>query len=124
MARLVVDGMNVIGSRPDGWWRDRPAAMRRLAASLAERAAEGEEEVTVVFDGREPEPPVEAAGVEVRFAPGGPNAADRAIEALVAASDDPAAITVITSDRDLERRVGDLGASVRPAARFRAELDG
>ena len=32
--RLIVDGMNVIGSRPDGWWRDRPGAMRRLVEKL------------------------------------------------------------------------------------------
>jgi predicted RNA-binding protein with PIN domain len=121
--RLIVDGMNVIGSRPDGWWRDRPGAMRRLAARLAERAAAGGEELVVVFDGREPKPPVEAAGVEVRFAPGGPNAADRLIEALVAASDDPAAITVVTSDRELERRVTELGAEVGGASGFRRELD-
>ena len=41
--------MNVIGSRPDGWWRDRRAAMRRLVADL--RGALGEP-VTVVLDGR------------------------------------------------------------------------
>ena len=34
MPRLIVDGMNVIGSRPTGWWRDRPAAARRLIAQL------------------------------------------------------------------------------------------
>ncbi len=34
MERLVVDGMNVIGSRPDGWWRDRAAAARRLVGRL------------------------------------------------------------------------------------------
>ena len=38
MERLIVDGMNVLGSRPDGWWHDRPAAMagltRRLEAGL------------------------------------------------------------------------------------------
>ena len=34
MSRLVVDGMNVIGSRPTGWWRDRPGAMRGLVREL------------------------------------------------------------------------------------------
>src|SRR4029077_3074554 len=32
--RVIVDGNNVIGSRPDGWWRDRPGAARRLGAQL------------------------------------------------------------------------------------------
>jgi hypothetical protein len=31
---IVVDAANVIGSRPDGWWRDRQAAARRLIESL------------------------------------------------------------------------------------------
>ena len=34
MTRWIVDGMNVIGSRPDGWWRDRRGAMRRLVEEL------------------------------------------------------------------------------------------
>jgi hypothetical protein len=38
--RWLVDGMNVIGARPDGWWRDRPGAQRRLAEKLAARARE------------------------------------------------------------------------------------
>ena len=50
MSRFVVDGMNVIGSRPTGWWRDRPGAMRGLVEELVERdAAPGE--LSVVGDG-------------------------------------------------------------------------
>src|SRR4051812_45855217 len=61
--RRVVDGMNVIGTRPDGWWRDRPGAQRRLVGELAALG----EPLTVVFDGREHDtaPP---EGIEVRFA--------------------------------------------------------
>jgi hypothetical protein len=33
---LLVDGNNVMGSRPDGWWRDRRAGMQRLVTSDAE----------------------------------------------------------------------------------------
>ena len=36
MTRWIVDGMNVIGSRPTGWWRDRPGAMRGLVAELGD----------------------------------------------------------------------------------------
>src|SRR5690242_20378972 len=64
--RWIVDGMNVIGSRPDGWWRDRPAAMRALAERLGAYAAETGDEVTVVFDGKPFE--LEAEGVRVVFA--------------------------------------------------------
>ena len=39
---LIVDGANVMGSRADGWWRDRPGAMARLHGELAALAARGE----------------------------------------------------------------------------------
>lgn len=109
---LVVDGMNVLGSRPDGWWRDRPAAMERLVRSLEELAAREGERILVVFDGR-PHRRVEAAAatVEVAFAPGGPDAADREIAARVRADPDPGRIVVATSDRRLRNMVKAAGAS-------------
>ncbi len=48
--RWLVDGMNVIGTRPDGWWKDRHAAMVRLVGQLEMWAASGGEDVTVVFE--------------------------------------------------------------------------
>ena len=50
--RVIVDGMNVIGSRADGWWRDRPGAMRALVELLVAWASADGEALTVVFDGR------------------------------------------------------------------------
>jgi predicted RNA-binding protein with PIN domain len=50
--RWLVDGMNVIGSRPDGWWRDRPGAMNKLVERLRMHVAASGDEMTVVFDGR------------------------------------------------------------------------
>ena len=98
--RVIVDGMNVIGSRPDGWWRDRPAAMRRLAGELSDHARRSGDGVIVIFDGK----PFELDGadlVEVRFATRrGPNAADDDIAALVEADADPSSLTVVTSDSD------------------------
>jgi hypothetical protein len=35
MTVLLVDVANVVGSRPDGWWRDRAGATARLLARLA-----------------------------------------------------------------------------------------
>lgn len=117
MTRLIVDGMNVIGSRPDGWWRDRRGAMRRLVDEL-----EGlDEPVTVVLDGMSFDIPAER--VDVRFASRrGPNAADDDIVRLVAEHADPASLTVVTSDADLERRVREHGASVEGAGSFRSKL--
>jgi predicted RNA-binding protein with PIN domain len=115
--------MNVIGSRPDGWWRDRRGAMRRLVEELDEFARATGEEVAVVLDGKPFELP-EADRVRVDFAPGGPNAADRAIARLVRDDADPGSITVATSDRELEDEVRAAGAEVIGSGAFRRRLDG
>jgi RNA methyltransferase, TrmH family len=116
MERLIVDGMNVLGSRPDGWWRDRPAAMARLTRRLDAFAAGTGADVLVVFDGR-PHRRVEAeAGVvAVGFAPGGPDAADREIVARLRADSDPGSVVVATSDRRLRNSVKAAGATSVPA---------
>ncbi len=114
--------MNVIGSRPDGWWRDRRGAMRRLVEELAALTRAGAEPVTVVLDGR----PFDLDGgpVEVHFASRlGPNAADDDIAALVAADADPGDLRVVTSDAALGRRVRERGAEVEGAGAFRRRLD-
>jgi predicted RNA-binding protein with PIN domain len=117
--RWIVDGMNVIGSKPDGWWRDRPAAMRALAERLGEWA-DGRD-VTVVFDGRPFE--VSVDGVHVEFASRrGPNAADDDIVRLVEESRNRSGLCVVTSDHDLTRRVKGLGAEVISSAAFRRLL--
>jgi predicted RNA-binding protein with PIN domain len=119
---LLVDGMNVIGSRPDGWWRDRAGAMRALVESLDEYARATGESVTVVFDGK----PIEMPGahsVEVAFASGGRNAADREIVCRLEAADDRSALRVVTSDGALAQRAEELGAEVVPAGGFRRRLD-
>jgi hypothetical protein len=38
---IIVDGANVVGSRPDGWWRDRAGAAVRLHDNLAKLAERG-----------------------------------------------------------------------------------
>jgi uncharacterized protein YaiI (UPF0178 family) len=116
--------MNVIGSRPTGWWRDRPGAMRELVKGLDAFAERSGEPVTVVLDGK----PFELEGdegVSVRFASRrGPNAADDDIAALVELDDDPSELSVVTSDADLARRVREAGATVVGAGQFRRLLDG
>ncbi len=110
--------MNVIGSRPTGWWRDRPAAMRALAQRLGRFATETGDDVAVIFDGRPFE--LDAPGVEVNFATRrGRNAADDDI----AARAEPG-ITVVTSDRDLVARARERGADTMGAGEFLRRLDG
>lgn len=114
MTRWLVDGTNVVGSRPDGWWRDRPAAFARLVGRLASLVARGDE-VTVVFDGEAPADLAEGAqrGVAVRWARRrGPDAADDRIVELVEADGDTSDLTVVTSDRALGERVEALDAKV------------
>jgi predicted RNA-binding protein with PIN domain len=122
VARWLVDGLNVIGSRGDGWWRDRRGAMRRLTRALDAFARETGEPVTVVFDGAPHDVPAER--VDVRFARRrGPDAADDDIAALALADDDPGSLRVVTSDATLAERVRAAGAEVVGAGGFRARLD-
>ena len=101
MTRWLIDGMNVIGSRPDGWWRDRKGAQRRLVDELGSFFAAKGDQVTVVFDGRE-HPIDPKPGVEVLFASArGRDAADHDIAALAQGDADPRELTVVTSDADL-----------------------
>ncbi len=123
MRRWLVDGMNLIGSRPDGWWRDREGAWRRLAAELERFALAGGDEVRLVLDGRRPADWPEEGAVEVAFARGGRGAGDDAIVERVAADPRPETLTVVTSDRGLAERVGELGAEVVGAGEFRRRLD-
>jgi hypothetical protein len=119
----VVDAMNVIGSRPDGWWRDRAGAIRRLVGQVDRWAEDGEERVTVMLE-REPREAIRAGRVEVAWASaGGRDAADREILARLPdwlAEDE---VVVVTSDRDLKAKALAAGAGVVPSRPFRAELD-
>jgi predicted RNA-binding protein with PIN domain len=122
MTRWIIDGMNVIGSRPTGWWRDRPRAMRQLVHELEAFTADTGEDVTVVLDGKPFE--LDSEGVDVRFASRrGPNAADDDIAALVERDEDASRLVVVTSDADLARRARDAGATVVGAGEFRRRLD-
>jgi predicted RNA-binding protein with PIN domain len=126
MARTVVDGMNVIGSRPDGWWRDRDAAARRLLVRLQHAATRSHDALTLVLDGRPPADVPEGVhdGVEVRYARRrGRDAADDRIVELVAADSDPASLRVVTSDRELADRVTARGATTEGAGAFLHRLD-
>ena len=120
---LLVDGMNLIGSRPDGWWKDRTEAMRLMAWELRAFAEDTGEPLTVVFDGRPIDTVLRGHGIEVQFAPGGANAADRRIERLVDEHEDPGEITVVTSDKALSKSVAAAGASVIGSGEFRTRLD-
>ncbi|HSO95234.1 MAG TPA: NYN domain-containing protein [Acidimicrobiia bacterium] len=126
MPHLVVDGMNVIGSRPDGWWRDRARATRRLLGRLQTLHRTTGDPVTLVLDGRPlPDVPEGAHdGVQVLYARrGGADAADDRIVEFVAGLENPSAVAVVTSDRGLRARVGELGTPAMGAGALLARLD-
>lgn len=107
---LVVDAANVVGSRPDGWWRDRAAAARRLLAGLAvlhERLPESRELVVVLEGAAKAVQDNEFQGMRIVRAPG---SGDDAIVAVTAGSDTPEYTLVVTADRALRARVEALGA--------------
>jgi predicted RNA-binding protein with PIN domain len=123
--RVIVDGNNVIGSRPDGWWRDRPGAARRLVAALQTLATGGSDRIAVVLDGRPLSDVPEGVhqGVLVAYATrAGRDAADDRIVEEVERDRDPASLVVVTSDRGLAERVRALGATVESAGSLLAQL--
>lgn len=121
--RWIVDAMNVIGTRPDGWWKDRRGAMVRLVDQLERWASAESQEVTVVFE-RPMSPPIPASALTIKEAPrAAANSADDEIVRLVGVDDRPEEITVVTSDSALVARVRNLGASTRPAATFHKLID-
>jgi hypothetical protein len=117
VAFLIVDGANVVGSVPDGWWRDRRAAATRLRDALAGLATDGlgrltpPLEVVLVVEGAARPLADEDGGrsaVRVQAAPG---SGDDAIVALVAAAKaTERTCLVVTADRGLRERVYALGA--------------
>ncbi len=125
---IVVDAANVVGSVPDGWWKDRAGAARRLLGRVATLAISGvpasaldlaEErwfpQWSVVVEGQ-------ARSVEVPAAPGGASIEvvraqasgdDTIVFAAARLAEAGRAVTVVTGDRGLADRVRHLGAGVR-----------
>jgi hypothetical protein len=130
---IVVDAANVVGSRPDGWWRDRAGAARRLlnrltalagsagqTAPLAPAQAGGRSrgltgpiELVVVLEGaaRAAADPGVVDGVRVVHAPGSGDDEIAAVVAAAAQADPGRAIVVVTADRGLRERVEAYGAT-------------
>jgi predicted RNA-binding protein with PIN domain len=122
--RWFIDGMNVIGTRPDAWWKDRHTAMVRLVHMLENWVAATGEDVTVVFE-QPPRPPIFSTVIEVAHAPRPRrDSADDEIVRRLAAEREPGEIRVVTSDVWLADRVHAAGASVLAADSFRAQLEG
>ncbi|MGW3656533.1 NTP pyrophosphohydrolase [Streptomyces sp. NPDC005151] len=112
---VIVDAANVVGSVPDGWWRDRRGAAERLRDSLVPFAAHGlpghpgPVELVLVVEGAA-RGVASMPGVRVESAPG---SGDDLIVALIAAEAARSAghgCVVVTADRELRQRVEAYGA--------------
>jgi predicted RNA-binding protein with PIN domain len=121
--RWIVDGMNVIGTRPDGWWTHRRRAMVALVDHLERWASAEGNDVTVVFE-RPQSPPIRSSVIEIAHAPqAAANSADDEIVRLVRTDAQPHEIRVVTSDSTLTDRVRDAGATTYASASFRNLID-
>ena len=122
---LVVDGANVVGSRPDGWWRDRAGAAARLHTELTKgltSAASGFDRVLLVLEGQA------RAGVPsgddeivrtVHAVADGDSAIVGVVRDLIAAGDE---VVVVTADRELIGLVTRAGAAAIGPGRLRELL--
>ena len=132
---LVVDAANVVGSRPDGWWKDRPGSASRLLSRLAAlqvagvRAEAGEQQgelpivrrwprIVVVLEG-EARAASDPSGLDVVRAAGSGD------DAIVAQAQRFAGrpVTVVTADRGLGERVTAVGAATIGPGRLLDLLD-
>ena len=122
--RVFVDGNNVMGSRPDGWWRDRAEATRRLIAEITPLALDHSGVWTIVFDGQVPSgmAPSQECLTVVHTGHGRRDGADDRIVELVDALPEQSTSLVYTSDAELRARVGALGAQVAGARALLKEI--
>jgi hypothetical protein len=120
---LVVDAANVIGSRPTGWWRDRPGAARVFVERLHHAVGAGRltEPIVVVLEGkaRDGVEPGVADGVTVIHAPRGGD--DMLLEVIAGAA---APVSLVSADRALNEKARDLGADVVRPGWLLDRLDG
>ncbi|MEV6266420.1 NYN domain-containing protein [Kribbella sp. NPDC051936] len=114
---VVVDAANVVGSRPDGWWRDRVGAARRLLTRLAALQEElPDTEVVVVLEGAarravSGEGAPDTGRVRVVLASGSGDDTIVSVTAEVVGQAHHPAVTVVTADRELRQRVEPTGAT-------------
>ena len=107
---LIVDGANVVGSRPDGWWRDRAGAAHRLHEAIA-KADLNHDVVVLVLEGdaKRGQPVGEDGASHTVHAPGSGD--DAIVEQVRTRSTDGNDVVVVTADRALRERVAAAGGS-------------
>ncbi|HEY1652360.1 MAG TPA: hypothetical protein VGG09_10800 [Acidimicrobiales bacterium] len=108
---LLIDAANVVGSRPNGWWRDRAGAARAFVDQVSAAVGSGRlfVPVVVVLEGKACGGVAAGVsdGVTILHAPGSGD--DTLTEVTANASDQ---VTLVTADRELRDRAEALGAKV------------
>ena len=110
MRVLIVDGANVVGSRPTGWWRDRAGAAKRLHQAMAATDL-GYDAVVLVLEGdaKRGQPVGDDGTIFTVHAPGSGD--DAIVEQVRTRSRDGDDVVVVTADRQLRERVASAGGS-------------
>lgn len=106
---LVVDAANVVGSRPDGWWRDRAGAARRLHERLLV-ADTSYDEIVLVLEGAAKGGVRAGRDAHVLTVHASRDGDEAIVEQARLAADRGSEVTVITADRFLRARVEGAGA--------------
>lgn len=105
---LLVDAANVLGSRPDGWWKDRAGATRRLLEQIRGWAEQDQQwRVIVIVEGRARETADGNWGASLQVVAAGGSGDDAIVDLAndLLAADGATRITVVTSDRGLRDRL-------------------
>jgi hypothetical protein len=108
---LVVDGANVVGSRPDGWWKDRSGAAARLHDRLV-RTPGLAAQVVLVLEGRARAGVAEGRSGAVEVVHAGGEGDDAIVAEVARAATAGRTVAVVTADRGLAARVEELGATL------------
>ena len=111
---LIIDGANVIGSRPDGWWRDRPGAARSLHQKLS-TADLPHNEVVLVIEGQAKRGIQAGQDGRIRTVHAAGSGDDAIVDEVVRqqATGDGREGIVVTADRELRDRVKAVGARAK-----------
>ncbi|WP_139981959.1 NYN domain-containing protein [Nocardioides litoris] len=119
---LVVDGANVVGARPDGWWKDRAGAAQRLHERLM-TAALPHDLVVLVLEGQAKGGVRAGRDAHVRTVHAGGNGDDTIVAETEKAAVAGSRVSVVTADRILMGRVEFHGATVMSPTWLLGELD-
>jgi predicted RNA-binding protein with PIN domain len=101
----LIDGNNVFGSRPDGWWNDRQAAAQRFTQRVAEWSRTHDDPVIVVFDRPISDDTVRLAGGNLRIEVARRRGRDAADDRIVELVMELGRARVVTSDNRLRERL-------------------